>query len=77
MVAAYAGWGQRVGAYLIDGLCVLPFSLIGLFLGQGTDEVTGQTTMNALYPIFVYLFPFWDAKKQTLADKIVSTVVTR
>ncbi|MBG0560229.1 RDD family protein [Actinoplanes aureus] len=139
MVAAYAGWGQRVGAYLIDGLCVLPFSLIGLFLGQGTDEVTGQTTMNALYPIFVllgvvvhgynrwylagktgqswgrkvlgirlvnisdgqpvgggkaflrdlahvvdsiicnigYLFPLWDAKKQTLADKIVSTVVTR
>ncbi|MEU4421469.1 RDD family protein [Actinoplanes sp. NPDC024001] len=136
---SYAGWWQRVGAYLIDGLCVLPFSLLGIFLGQGTDEVTGATTMNALYPIFTligvavfaynrwfvagktgqswgrkaigiklvavstgmpigagkafvrdlahffdgiscyigYLFPIWDAKKQTFADKMLSTVVVR
>ncbi|WP_328469219.1 RDD family protein [Actinoplanes sp. NBC_00393] len=138
-VAAYAGWWQRVGAYLVDGLVYVPFVLLGVFLGQGTDEVTGATTMNALYPIFVllglvahgynrwflagrtgqswgrkalgirlvgintgqpigggkaflrdlahfvdsiscyvgWLFPIWDAKKQTFADKIVNTVVVR
>jgi uncharacterized RDD family membrane protein YckC len=134
---AYASWIQRVGAYLIDGLCSLPFTIIGTIVGRGTDAVTGLPTFNALYWVFAllglavtgynrwylagktgqswgkkalglrlvseqtgqpigggmafvrdlahvvdsitcfigYLFPLWDAKRQTLADKIVKTVV--
>ncbi|WP_433304436.1 RDD family protein [Actinoplanes sp. CA-030573] len=136
--AAYASWIQRVGAYLIDALVVVPFSVLGTVLGRGTDA-DGQPTLNALYWVFTllglivtgynrwyrqggtgqswgkkalglrligertgqpigarmtfvrdlahfvdavifyigFLFPLWDAKKQTLADKIVKTVVTR
>ncbi|HET6479196.1 MAG TPA: RDD family protein [Actinoplanes sp.] len=130
---AYASWIQRVGAYLIDGLCVAPFSILAAVLGRSDNGV------NAFYYVFIvlavavqgynrwfqagktgqswgkkalgirlvgeqtgtpigaglaflrdlahivdsiicyigYLFPLWDAKKQTLADKIVKTVVVR
>ncbi|MEV0895625.1 RDD family protein [Actinoplanes sp. NPDC049802] len=133
----YANWGQRVGAYLIDNIIVLPFGILGATLGQDTEN--GVVTYNALYWIFQllslavwgynrwfqagktgqswgrkalgitlvdanvgqpigagkaflrdlahfidtiicfigFLFPLWDAKRQTLADKIVSTVVIR
>jgi uncharacterized RDD family membrane protein YckC len=136
---AYASWIQRVGAYLIDALCVAPFSILAVVLGRGTDEATGLPTFNALYWVFLvlslvvsgynrwyqagktgqswgkkalgirlvgeqtgqpigaglafgrdiahfvdaiicyigFLFPLWDAKKQTLADKIVKTLVVR
>jgi uncharacterized RDD family membrane protein YckC len=135
----YASWIQRVGAYLIDVVCILPFSILGYVLGRGTDDATGLPTFNALYWIFLllaiavqgynrwfqagktgqswgkkalgirlvgeqtgepigagmafvrdiahfvdgiicyigFLFPLWDAKKQTLADKIVKTLVVR
>ena len=135
----YASWIHRVGAYLIDALVVLPFSLLAAFLGQDTDPVTGTPTLNAMYFVFIalalvlngynrwyqagktgqswgrkalglrlvgeqtgqpigpllafardlahfvdsiicyigYLFPLWDAKRQTLADKLVKTVVVR
>ncbi|PRY20763.1 RDD family protein [Pseudosporangium ferrugineum] len=135
----YASWLSRVGAYLIDALAVLPFSILALILGRGTDEATGLPTFNALYWIFTllgiavsgynrwfqagrtgqswgrkalgirlvgeqtgqpigagmafvrdlahivdglicyigFLFPLWDAKKQTLADKMVKTLVVR
>jgi len=134
--AGYASWIQRVGAYIIDGLVTLPFSILAGVLGRGTDE-NGLPTFNALYWVFLllgiavsgynrwyqqgktgqswgkkvlnirliseqsgqpigggmaflrdlahfidaiicyigFLFPLWDAKKQTLADKIVKTVV--
>jgi uncharacterized RDD family membrane protein YckC len=136
---AYASWIQRVGAYLIDALCVAPFSILAVVLGRGTDEATGLPTFNAFYWVFLvlalvvsgynrwfqagktgqswgkkalgirlvgeqtgqpvgaglafgrdiahfvdavicyigFLFPLWDAKKQTLADKIVKTLVVR
>ena len=136
---AYASWIQRVGAYLIDGVCVLPFSLLAVLLGRSTDDATGVQSLNAFYFIFIllalvvqgynrwyqagktgqswgkkalgirlvseqtgqpigaglafgrdichfvdsiicyvgWLFPLWDAKKQTLADKIVKTIVVR
>ncbi|WP_433824547.1 RDD family protein [Actinoplanes sp. CA-015351] len=136
---AYASWIQRVGAYLIDGIIVAPFSILAATVGQSTDEVTGLTSLNAFYYVFIllaialqgynrwfqagktgqswgrkalgirlvgladgqpigagkaflrdlahfidgiicyigFLFPLWDAKKQTIADKIVSTVVVR
>jgi uncharacterized RDD family membrane protein YckC len=134
-----AGWGPRVGASLIDGLILLPFSLLAGLLGVAVDPVTKLPTYNAMYFIFSllgilvylynrvfqagktgqswgkkalglkligeqtgqpigagkaflrelahivdfviclvgFLFPLWDAKKQTLADKIVSTVVVK
>jgi uncharacterized RDD family membrane protein YckC len=135
--AAYSSWLQRVGAYLIDALVVLPFSLLAAFLGQSTDAETGLPKLNAMYFVFIalalvlnaynrwylagktgqswgrkvlgirlvgeqsgqpigpllafardlahivdsiicyvgFLFPLWDAKRQTLADKLVKTVV--
>ncbi|GAA1635786.1 RDD family protein [Actinoplanes couchii] len=137
--AAYAGWGTRVGASLIDGLIVAPFSILAATLGMGTDAATGLPTINAFYYIFIllaflvagynrwylggktgqtwgkkalnirlvsentgqpigagnafvrdlahildgipcyigYLFPLWDQKKQTFADKICKTLVVR
>ncbi|MBE1486426.1 RDD family protein [Plantactinospora soyae] len=135
----YAHWGSRVGAALIDGLVVLPFSILAfVFSGMGTDAETGQVSgPGPLYYVFLllgllvsaynrwyltgktgqswgkkalgislideaggqpigmgkafvrelahfvdgiicyigYLFPLWDAKKQTIADKIMKTVV--
>jgi uncharacterized RDD family membrane protein YckC len=127
----YASWIQRVGAYLIDAICVAPFSILGSILGRGDNG------LNALYFVFTllgivvtgynrwyqagktgqswgkkalgirlvgeqtgqpigpgmaflrdlahivdgiicyigFLFPLWDAKKQTIADKIVKTLV--
>jgi uncharacterized RDD family membrane protein YckC len=134
---AYASWIQRVGAYIVDALCVAPFTIIGAIVGRSTDSTTGVTSFNLLYWLFAlaglvvlgynrwyqagktgqswgkkalslrlvseetgqpigggmafvrdlahiidgvicyigYLFPLWDAKRQTLADKIVKTVV--
>lgn len=131
----YASWGARVGAYLVDGVVVLPFALLAGVLGFDWD--TG--TPNLFYPIFLllafvvsgynrwylagktgqswgrkalgikligeqtgqpigggtafvrdlahfldsiscyvgYLFPLWDAKKQTFADKVMNTIVVR
>jgi len=144
----YAHWGQRVGAYLIDGLVtaipaiaaailieantttvevggityttetpgsgvwtiaiVLFLSTLGLviwnlFIRQGTTgysvgkqvvgiklvrEATGQPIGGGLafgryilhildgIPLYLgYLWPIWDAKKQTFADKLANTVV--
>jgi uncharacterized RDD family membrane protein YckC len=149
----YAHWGQRLAAYLIDGLLALPFyivALIGLAIsgsavttsydlngntttsvGSGSalgiiiaviayaamvafviwnqvvrqgrtgwsigkramrirlvDERTGQPIgawlnfvrqlahlLDALPCYLGYLWPLWDSKRQTFADKIMSTVV--
>jgi uncharacterized RDD family membrane protein YckC len=130
----YAGWGSRVGSYLLDALIVgVPYGilygigasfiydspglattfmllgfavLIGLLLWicykEGTTgqtpgkKVLGTATLSEAtgQPIgfgmaFVrklahfldgicyigYLWPLWDSKRQTLADKICSTVV--
>jgi len=135
--ASYASWFQRVGAFLIDDLVLLPFYIIGIIVGRGTDEQTGLPTFNAFFYIFMllafgvavynrwylggttgqswgrkalgirlvseqtgqpvgvgmaiardflhiidgipcyigYLWPLWDEKKQTFADKIVHTIV--
>lgn len=152
---AYASWGQRVGAFLLDYLLLLPFILVGsILIGIGAASTASSTTYNSAtgtygtsggfsllallgYLIYTfgvlavsiwnrwytagktgqswgkrvmglklvreadgqplgvgmafvrdlahvvdglicyvgYLFPLWDAKRQTLADKIVSTAV--
>jgi uncharacterized RDD family membrane protein YckC len=131
-----ASWGQRVGAYLIDGLIgtgiLLAGFLLGAILGTVSDALrvffivvgvvativfigwnlvrqgkTGQTVgkgminirlvrLDGISPpgvglsvgryflhVFIdgalcnlgYLWPLWDEKRQTFADKIVNTVV--
>jgi uncharacterized RDD family membrane protein YckC len=133
-----AGWGPRVGAYIIDLLPVWALTGIGYAVGVSTDPATGAPAFGALYWVFSllgiavwafnrwfqagssgqswgkkalglkllkestgqpigfgmalvrdllhvldgicfigYLFPLWDAKKQTFSDKIVSTVVVK
>jgi len=126
--AAYANWGQRAGAYLIDwapsivlgiiGVIFLRVSFIIYFLfllaaigwwvynrvfqaGQ-TGQSLGKRTLglklmgeasgepigpgmafvrdiahilDSLACYIGWLFPIWDAKRQTFADKIVSTTV--
>lgn len=126
--SAYANWGQRVGAYLIDGIPNLVLAVIGAAfisrsiviyllcllislgwtiynrwiqmgntgqsLGKRTlgirlvKETTGEPIgagmafvrdichiVDAIICYIGFLFPLWDAKRQTLADKIVGTVV--
>ena len=131
-----ASWIQRVGAYLIDAVILVPFWILAAAVGHGTGA-NGLPTLNAFYFIFLllgfvllaynrwylqgktgqtwgkkalsirliseetgqplgfgmtfvrdlahiadsiicdigYLFPLWDAKRQTLADKIMKTLV--
>jgi uncharacterized RDD family membrane protein YckC len=130
-----AGWGSRVGGYLIDGIIAwLPYlvlavigaivggsartlfivlgALIGIgitgynrwFMAGRTGQSWGRSALNirligertgqpigagmafvrdlahivdSLICYIGWLFPLWDAKKQTLADKIVQTVVVQ
>ena len=124
-MSAYANWGQRALAYLVDvapvvivifvlarisvALLVIGW-LVGLgwsiynrwYLGGTTGQSIGKKALNirlvseesgqpiGMLMAFVrdichivdsiicyigYLFPLWDAKRQTLADKIMKTVV--
>jgi uncharacterized RDD family membrane protein YckC len=124
--AAYANWGQRVGAYLIDYVPIFVLEFIGIIsrnaiiyllmilasigwwiynrcfqagqtgqsLGKKTlhlrllSEKTGEPIgagmafvrdichiLDSLACYIGWLFPIWDAKRQTFADKIISTVV--
>jgi uncharacterized RDD family membrane protein YckC len=121
---AYANWGQRVLAYLIDvaPIVILEIIFYRIFIayllillvsigwtiynrwyqGGTTGQSLGKKIMNirlvsdetgqpiGMLMAFVrdichiidavicyvgFLFPLWDAKRQTLADKIVKTVV--
>ncbi|MQS09770.1 RDD family protein [Streptomyces alkaliphilus] len=133
---AYAGWGSRLVARIVDGLIIAvvpvilmttaievngetvtigPMYYIGLLLllaggfffaylvgttGQTpgrkmvniqvVKEATGQPMgfgvaiarflldfINSLPCFAGYLWPLWDAKKQTLTDKIVGSIVIR
>ena len=124
--AAYANWGQRVGAYLIDYVPIFVLVLIGIVsrnaiiwfvfilaslgwwiynrciqagrtgqsLGKKTlhlrllSEKTGEPIgagmafardichiLDSLACYIGWLFPLWDARRQTFADKIIGTVV--
>jgi len=134
-VPPLAGWGSRVGGYLIDGIIAgVPNAILGVIggaVGGGTGTLitivgalvglglvvynrwilggrTGQSWGRSALGIrligeqtgqpigagmaFVrdiahivdtvicyigWLFPLWDAKKQTIADKIMKTVVVQ
>ncbi len=124
--AAYANWGTRVGAYLIDIAPIIVLDIINFAIGSflisllvgliaigwtiynrwymmgSTGQSLGkkqlgiklisETTGQPIGPLMAfvrdichvvdgiicfvgYLFPLWDAKAQTLADKIMTTVV--
>ena len=121
---SYAGWGKRVGAWLLDFgvpiviaiICLRVFIALGvivylasivwffynLYQGGKTGSRWGQKIVGirllkestgqpvgggfAIGRAFVhildsipcylgYLWPLWDSKKQTFADKIMGTVV--
>lgn len=142
----YAHWGMRLGGYLIDALCVVPFyivAIIGLSIHHTTTDAYGYETqstsgvgvaiaviaylalvafaiwnqiirqgrtgyslgkqvlgiklikeatgqplgagltfgrqichvLDSLACYIGWLWPLWDAKKQTFADKLVSSIV--
>jgi uncharacterized RDD family membrane protein YckC len=56
---AYASWGARVGAYLLDGLfgflVVLPFAIAGGIVlgitGESTTDVYGNSTITGESPV--------------------------
>ena len=131
--AAYANWGQRAGAYLIDAVPVVAGYVVLFILGLVLHNIlsvllgllfwvgaigwwiynrvitmgnTGQSLGKRIVGIRLvkedtgqplgagmcfardichavdgaicgvgYLFPLWDTKAQTLADKIITTVV--
>lgn len=134
--APLATWIQRVGAYLLDWVLTLPFTILQFIFpaiannsgssslsalsalmsllslavvvynrwylgGQGQSfgkkqlgltlvaEATGQPIgmakaflrdlahiIDAIICYIGFLFPLWDAKRQTIADKIMTTLVT-
>jgi uncharacterized RDD family membrane protein YckC len=131
----YASWIQRVGAYLLDDLVIVPFYIVIAIIGAASDSTvasvlavivyiagavtsiynrwflggrTGQTwgkkvvglrlvseetgqpigagmafvrdlahIIDGIICYIGFLFPLWDAKKQTIADKIMKTIVVR
>jgi uncharacterized RDD family membrane protein YckC len=129
----FASWIQRVGAFIVDYLVLLPFNILATVLGRGDNGLnflyfifsllglvlwgynrwyqqgkTGQSwgkkalgirlvSEQSGQPIGVgmafgrdivhildglpcyigYLWPLWDQKKQTFADKILKTIVVR
>lgn len=129
----YAGWGPRVGAFLIDALVTAPFYILASVLGTGNNGInvlyfvfwllgiavqgynrwyqqgkTGQSwgkkalgirlvseqsgqpigpgmafgrdiahILDGLPCYIGYLWPLWDQKKQTFADKILKTIVVK
>lgn len=140
-VPQLAGWGSRVGAFLIDGFIVAAIYLVGFILAwvTGSEDALGTKEPNFMFillgwagglgflvwqlvkqgqtgqtigkgvlnirllreqdgqpigaglsiaryfvhvldaiPCYIgYLWPLWDAKKQTFADKILGTVVVQ
>jgi uncharacterized RDD family membrane protein YckC len=124
--SAYANWGQRVGAYIIDVIPAFIVEFIGYatgarvliwlgilialginiynrwfqagqtgqswgkkalgikLVGEATGEPIGPGMAFARdichildgIPCYIgFLWPIWDAKRQTFADKILSTIV--
>jgi uncharacterized RDD family membrane protein YckC len=64
-------WGKKVvGLKLIGEATGQPIGALKAFLRDICHIVDGICFIG-------YLFPLWDAKKQTLADKIVSTIVVK
>lgn len=80
-VAIYNRW-IRGGAGQSIGKKVVGLRLLGEQTGQpiGPGMAFVRDVAHVVDSIICYigwLFPLWDAKKQTLADKIVKTVVVR
>ena len=63
-------WGRKIaGTRLLSGATGRPLGMGMAFVRQLAHFV------DALICYIGYLFPLWDAKRQTLADKIVNSVV--
>src|SRR4051812_26436951 len=73
-------WGYRQGTTGSSlGKSLLKFKVVsertGQPIGFGTSIVRQIThVVDGIFCYIGYLFPLWDAKRQTLADKIMNTV---
>jgi RDD family/Bacterial protein of unknown function (DUF899) len=73
-------WGYRQGTTGSSlGKSMLKFKVVsektGQPIGFGMSTVRQIThVVDGLFCYIGYLFPLWDAKRQTLADKIMNTV---
>ncbi|MBB2947184.1 putative RDD family membrane protein YckC [Actinoplanes lutulentus] len=81
-VQGYNRWFQAGKTGQSWGRKALGIRLVGLATGQpiGAGKAFLRDLAHFIDGIICYigfLFPLWDAKKQTIADKIVSTVVVR
>jgi uncharacterized RDD family membrane protein YckC len=86
----YAGWWRRVGATAVDGVLGVLLLVPGaVYFVAGPSELVNCEGLNILesspgmcdrptevIPLDL-LWPLWDRQKQTLHDKISSTVVLR
>jgi uncharacterized RDD family membrane protein YckC len=85
-IASFAYWitqlikqgrtGQTVGKKVV-GLKLI-YENTGQTVGGGTSVIRAIAHfVDSLICYIGWLFPLWDAKRQTIADKIVGTVVVR
>jgi len=87
--AEYANWLYRVGSYFIDALITSAVVIVvRILIGaagqtdsfgnpQGVGLLLYLLSLDGLPCYLGYLWPLWDSKRQTFADKIVGTVVVR
>lgn len=65
-------WGKRVlGTSLVGAATQQPIGALKAFLRDLAHII------DTIICYIGWLFPIWDAKRQTIADKIVSTVVVK
>jgi uncharacterized RDD family membrane protein YckC len=66
--------GQSPGMRVMGLKCIS--AQTGQTIGGGMGVVRGLATiLNSIICYVGWLFPLWDAQKQTLADKVMTTVV--
>ena len=70
------GVGRGLAALGVDPGDVVDETVPGSFeLPMGALVLASSGRVDAVICLIGFLFPLWDAKRQTLADKILTTVV--
>ncbi|HLL67709.1 MAG TPA: RDD family protein [Micromonosporaceae bacterium] len=82
LVGAYNRWYLQGKTGRSWGKKTLGIKLVGEATGQPIGPLMAFVrelahTIDGIICGIGYLFPLWDAKKQTIADKLVTTLVTK